>query len=78
VHSNEQMKADVVSGGRSVSQHSQLGLSSSIIEICRSNKNRHQPLEALLVDFVEARKLRAVEIQHAMHAAILDERHDNL
>ena len=71
------MKADVVSGGRSLSQHSQLGLSSSIIEIRRSNKNRYQPLEAFLVNFVEAGEFRAVEIQHAMHATILDQRHDN-
>lgn len=72
------MKADAVSGGRSRSQHSQLGLSSSIIEIRRSNKNRYQPLEASLVNFVEARELRAVEIQDAMHATILDERHNKL
>lgn len=30
VHSNEQMRASVDSGGKSLSQHSQLGLSSSI------------------------------------------------
>jgi len=29
VHSNEQMRASVASGGKSLSQHSQLGLSSS-------------------------------------------------
>lgn len=31
VHSNEQMRASADSGGRSLSQHSQLGLSSSIL-----------------------------------------------
>lgn len=30
VHSNEQMRASAESGGKSLSQHSQLGLSSSI------------------------------------------------
>ncbi len=59
-----------------MSQHSQLGLSSSIIEIRRSNKKRHKPFETLLVNFIEASQLRAVEIKHAMDAAVLDEWHD--
>jgi hypothetical protein len=78
VHSNEQMNAVGDSGGRSLSQHSQLGRSSSIFEISRSHEDRHEPFETSLVDFIKASQLRAVEIQNAAHAPVLDERHDKL
>jgi hypothetical protein len=43
-----------------------------------NEQNRHKLLAALAIYFVEPRGQRAVEIEHAEDATILDERHDEL
>ena len=78
VHSNEQMRAASESGGKSQSQHSQFGLTSSIRKLRTGHKQRHDLLEASLVLLVKPADIRTVEVKHAVNDPALDERNHKL
>lgn len=42
------------------------------------DEHSNQPLAPYSVDFIEPRENRAVEVKHAHHPAVLDQRHDQL
>ena len=55
VHSNEQIRASAASGGKSLSQHSQLGLSLSIL---RTPAGHYHPISFLVLSSLSFRNLR--------------------
>jgi hypothetical protein len=79
VHSNVHIIAFVADGGRSRSQHSQFGRSSSMDprKICGVDKEARKRFEPRAILRAKTCMKRTIDVEHAAHDAALDKRHDD-